>query len=372
VNSQRGIRLGSVLGAPVLLMPSWFLIAALVTYFYAPAVERQAPELGAAVYPVAFCAALLLLLSVFLHEVAHAIAARSVGTPPSHIALDLWGGHTAFDKDMSTPGHSALVSLVGPATNAALAVLGLLAAPAVPAGGVGEVLLNGAVYANAFVAVFNALPGLPLDGGRALEALIWKVTGNRAAGTITAGWVGRAVAVTLVAWAVLLPLLRGRPVSLTSVVWLGLIALMLWQGAGQAIQAGRWTHRAPTVSAATLMKPAVAVQNGATLGQALAAASAGGVQEVVLVAADGRPVAVLDAGAIRAVPPERVGTTTAGAVARVLPPHALVPAALLGNALLAHLQANPSQEYAVLDEAGGLTGVLRWADVVAGASGRSE
>ncbi len=355
-----------MLGAPVLLMPSWFLIAALVTYFYAPAVQRQAPQLvDAGVYIVAFGAALLLLASVFLHELAHAVAARSVGTPPTRVVLDLWGGHTAFDQEMSTPGRSALVSLVGPATNAALAVLGVLVSPGLPQGGIVQLLLSGAVLANGFVAVFNALPGLPLDGGRALEALIWKITGRRSTGTLAAGWTGRAVALGLALWAVGLPLVRGTGVSLTSVVWVGLIALMLWQGASQAIGLAQWRERSADVSARSLLRRAVGVPQGAGLADALRAAQTHDVHEVVLLGPDGRPVAVLDSQAITAVPDARVELTPAQAVARALPPHALVDESLAADALVRHLQANPHHEYVVVDSAGAVQGVLIWDDVVA-------
>jgi Zn-dependent protease len=351
-----------VFGAPVLVMPSWFLIAALVTYFYAPAVEQRAPQLGVGIYAVAFCAALLLLASVFLHELAHAVAARSVGTPPTRVVLDLWGGHTAFEQEMSTPGRSALVSLVGPATNAGLAVLGLLAGPAVPETGIGRLLLDGAVLANAFVAIFNALPGLPLDGGRALEALIWKITGRRNTGTMAAGWTGRLVAIVLVVWALVLPLASGQGVGTTSIVWTALIAVMLWQGATQAIRLARWRGRSADVSARALMRRAVAVPVGGHLGEALRTAQRSEVDEVVLLGPGGRPVAVLDSTAIATVPDDRVAGTPTDAVARSLPPGGVIEESLAADALVRHLQANQHHEYVVVDSTGA---VLLWDDVLA-------
>ncbi len=358
-------------GAPVLLMPSWFLIAALVTYFYAPSIAARAPGLGAGVYLVAFCAALLLLVSVFLHELAHAIAARAVGSPPTRIVLDLWGGHTAFESEMTTPGRSALVSLVGPGTNAALAVLGWLVRPVFTDGSISALLLDGAVLANAFVAVFNALPGLPLDGGRAAEALIWKITGRRATGTLAAGWIGRAVVLALVVWALVLPLARGQNVGLTSLIWVGMIAALLWQGAGQAISLARWRTRSDRVSAVALLRPAVSVPADCGLAQALQAADLAQVNEVVL-AAGGQPVAVLDATAIAAVPEDRLTSTPAQAVARALPPAALIPDTLVGDALIQHLQVDSHQEYVVVDHEGAVRGVLLLQDVAAAVSGRAR
>lgn len=369
---RRGIRLGTVLGAPVLLMPSWFLIALVITAMYAPAARMRLPGGGPATLIVAFSAALLLLGSVFLHELSHALAARAVGTPPSQIVLDLWGGHTAFDTEMASPGRSAFVSLVGPATNGALAVLGLVLQPLVTPYGVAELLLLGLAYSNGLVAVFNALPGLPLDGGRALEALVWKVTGNRATGTVVAAWTGRALAVGLAFWAVGRPLLGGRIPDLTSAIWMGLIAWMLWQGATSALAVARWRRKAPGLSVARLGRRAVAAPAGAPLSEALGRAASAGAQEIVLIDPTGRPVAVVDGPAVRTVPPERLHQVAAQAVGRALPPAATVSADLTGEALLAHLRRVEHPELAVLDPAGHVVAVLHWDDVVVALTGAAD
>lgn len=368
--ATRGIRLGSVLGAPVLLMPSWFLIALLITVSYTPMARVRLPDAGELAILVAFGAALLLLLSVFLHELAHALAARAVGTPPSHIVLDLWGGHTAFDADLTTPARSALVSVVGPATNAALALFGWLVRPAADPGGVAELLLIGLIYSNAIVAVFNALPGLPLDGGRALEALVWKLTGDRGAGTIAAAWTGRAVAAGLAFWAVGRPLLQGRTPSLITGIWMLLIAWMLWQGATAALTIGHWRRRAPGLSVQALARPAAGLPVLSPLSEVVAHARSVGAAEIVLLDDGARPVGVVDHTALASVPADRLPVTPARAVARVLPPQATVPAALAGEALLAHLRATAHHEYAVLDPHGRVVGMLNGLDVQAHLDGR--
>ena len=353
-----------------MLMPSWFLIAVLITLTYAPAVQTRLPEVGVATFVIAFLAALLLLGSVFLHELSHALAARAVGTAPSRIVLDLWGGHTAFDTEMSSPGRSALVSLVGPGTNAAIAALGWLLLPAAPADGVSELLLLGLIYSNGFVAAFNALPGLPLDGGRALEALVWKATGDRSRGTLSAGWVGRAVALGLVLVTLVRPLVQGRTPDLITLVWVLLVAWMLWQGATGALAVARWRQRAPSVRVATLTRPAIAVPTGTVLGEALRRAAAAEVAEVVLIGPDGAPVGILDAEAISAVPEDRLELTPAEAVARVLPVMATVPRALAGEQLISHLQDRAHHEFAVTDETGTVVGLLLARDVASSLTGK--
>jgi Zn-dependent protease len=345
-------------------MPSWFVVAAVVTVLYAPQVARSLPDLGGGAFVVSFVSALLLLLSVFLHELAHAVAARAVGTAPTHIALDLWGGHTAFEGEFASPGRSAFVSVVGPATNLALALLGWSVHGAANDGGAVQLLLYAFVFTNGFVAAFNALPGLPLDGGRVLEALVWRLSGSRTAGTITAGWVGRAVAVGLVVVAVVRPLVNGQSPQLASTIWVLLVAGLLWQGATQAIRVARWRRRAPTVTVRALLRPAVSVPETTPLAEALAASTAARSSDVVLLDGQSRPTAVLDAAAAASVPADRAGSVESVSVARALAPDATVDVDLGGEALIQQLQRTPHPEYAVLDASRAVVGVLAW-DVVA-------
>ncbi len=353
-------------GAPVLLRPSWFVVAALVTVLYVPAVHAQAPAASAPLaYLVAATFALMLLGSVFLHELAHAVAARRVGTPPTHIVLDVWGGHTAFSDELPTPGRSIFVAAVGPITNAVIAVLATQLRSALQPQGVTSVLLLALALSNWFVAGFNALPGLPLDGGRVLEGLVWSVTGERTTGSLVAGWCGRVVAVGAAGYVVARAVLTGASVDLTTVVWMLLVASVLWQGATQAIRAARWRRRAPAVSAAGLLRPAVAVPAAASVAEVVVAANAAGVGEVVVLDPDGRPSGLVDAAAVAAVPPERAGSVRVGAVARALPPGASLAVELSGEDLLAALQSVPHPEYVVVAGGARVVGVLRWGDVQA-------
>src|SRR5476651_1498143 len=92
-----GIRLGTFVGAPVILSPTWFLIAAFVVFTFGPSVRDYLPELsGSADYAVAATYAVLLLVSVLVHELAHAILAKAYGLPVTQIVADVWGGHTQF------------------------------------------------------------------------------------------------------------------------------------------------------------------------------------------------------------------------------------------------------------------------------------
>jgi Zn-dependent protease len=359
-----GVRLGRVFGVPVLLHPSWFVITVVLAGLYATQYANLTDLSGGGALLLGLAATAALLLSIFLHEVAHAVVARAVGTPPTHITLDLWGGHTGFVAEPATPGRSALVSLVGPATNAALALAGsLIRGPAERSSDVLGLLVGAFVLTNAFVAVFNALPGLPLDGGRALEALVWRLTGSRSSGTLAAGWCGRVVALAVVYWSVLRPLLQGGGVSLSGSIWLLAVAWMLWQGASGAITYAGWQRRTGSLQAGELMRPAVAVGPGTSVATALSSAGSG--QAVVLLDEAGGPIAVLDETAASAVPTERRGELSATAVAVTVPPGARLPQAAAGADLLARLQAEPQPRYVVLGADGAVTGVLTWQAVAA-------
>jgi len=99
--------------------------------------------------------------------------------------------------------------LPAPAANALLALVGWLAAPHID-GDVTSLLVGAIWFTNAFVAGFNLLPGLPLDGGFLVDSLVWRITGKRESGLIAAGWCGRVVTVLVVMWFLGLPLLNGQ------------------------------------------------------------------------------------------------------------------------------------------------------------------
>src|SRR5664279_1516980 len=212
-----GWRLATIGGVPVYVGRSWPVIALILVYLYGPGLANDRPDLGVGAYAVAVGYAVLLLISVFAHEASHAVVATRLGYRVNRVVADLWGGHTAYETSAARPGASALVAIAGPAANAALAVAGRLVMPADPLS-VTSWLVGAFVWTNGFVAAFNLLPGLPLDGGFLVDSLVWKITGSHESGLIAAGWCGRAVTVLVVLWLVGLPLLNGQPPDLFNVV----------------------------------------------------------------------------------------------------------------------------------------------------------
>ncbi len=275
-----GWRLGAIHGIPVYLGRSWPVIALVVVVTFAPNVSSSTGAYGGAFgYAVAAAYAVLLLLSVLAHEAAHALVARRFGFRVDRVVADLWGGHTVYDSSTSRAGTSAVISLAGPAANLAVAGIGYALLQTLDPDGVVGLLLFAVTLTNAFVGVFNLLPGLPLDGGYLVHSLVWKVTGDRNRALIVAGWLGRVVTVVVVLWLVGRPLLLGDPPSLITIIWCGLIGAFLWMGATNAIRAGQSRRVIERVPLARVLRPALVVGVGDSVASVLArvdgAASAG-------------------------------------------------------------------------------------------------
>lgn len=368
-NRREGIPLGRIAGVPIVLAYSWFLIAAFTVVLYGPTLQSRQPQLGAAAYLVAFAYAVLLLASVLVHELAHALTARVFGWPSQKIVLNLWGGHTQFESFTASPGKSVVVALAGPAANFVLAGAGWLVVTTVHLTGVADILVNIFLWANFLIAVFNVLPGLPLDGGRIVESAVWKATGSQEKGTIAAGWTGRAIVIGLVLFAVVVPMASGASPDLPFMMVTLLVAMFLWQGASASIRHAGFRTRLPDVVAGRLAVRAVGVPNFATVEQALQAGAAAGTA-VVLCAPDGKPQGVVDPSAVARVPETAWATTPVTAVGYALAPGAYVPDTAGGQELVQYLAKLSGTEYAVVDGAGRVVGLLNQRDVVAAISGR--
>jgi Zn-dependent protease len=369
---RAGIPLGRLAGVPIFLTPSWLFLAVLLTVTYLSYLQARRPELDTP-FAVAVSAALVLALlaSVLLHELGHALVARGFGIGVRGITLELLGGYTELDRDAPSPKVEMVVSLAGPAVSLALGVGAGFAAGVLPARTLAQEIFAQVAFSNLVVAAFNALPGLPLDGGRALRAGIWAASKDRYLGDRVAGWVGRTVAAASLAVGVLL--LYAQVISFFGALLTGLVALTLWGGAGQAIRAGQLGPQIPSLNAGRLARPLFAVPTGTPLGEALrrytettAELTAGGrgrAPVLAVVSSAGQLVGLVDETAAAQVPPERQPWVTADTVSRSIDPGRVLPAELTGMALVEAVQANPGSEY-VVTVGEDVLGVLRVADVM--------
>lgn len=366
---REGIPLGRIAGVPVVLAYSWFVIAAFTVIVYGPVLARNNPMLGASAYVVAFAYAVLLLISVLVHELAHALTAKIYGWPTQKIVLNLWGGHTQFESFTASPGRSVLVALAGPAANFVLAGGAWLVLGTNSLGSVAEILTNIFMWANFLIGVFNVLPGLPLDGGRLVESIVWKATGSQAKGTVAAGWGGRIIVLAIAYWFLLRPFLAGDRPDFSFLMITVLVGGFLWMGASASIQQGTLRGRLPLVSAATLSMPAAGLPATATVRDALRLSEAGG-KAVVVCGSDGRPQGVVDPDALRSVPVAAADSTPIHAVSFALAEGAYVPEWSKGQELVQFLSQVEGRHYAVVDHNGKVTGLLTQEAVLATITGK--
>lgn len=285
-HSGQGVRLGAIRGIPVFLAPSWFVIALVIVAVVSGPVLATRPAYGIA---LGVAQAVLLLLSVLVHEGAHGVTARAFGMPVIRIVATLWGGHTSFEAGRTTPGRMAAVAAAGPAANAVLAGLGLAVLPLSGSGVAGH-LVEGLVIINGSLAVLNILPGMPLDGGQVVECLVWKATGSRNRGAVVAGWCGRVVTVLVVLWFLGRPLLDGDGLGVSS-MWVLVVGAMLWSGATESIRRGSALTQLDRLTVADVMEEALYLPPDTPLGVAMT-----GTHAVVTTDERGIPCLVLATG----------------------------------------------------------------------------
>src|SRR5664280_2441188 len=165
-----GLSLGRPFGIPVFVSPSWFLVAAYITFSFGVVVDRQVGDLGPLRYAVSAGFAVLIFLSILGHELGHCVVSRAFGLPVRRLTIFLLGGLSEIEREPETPSRDYLVAVVGPLVSLLIAGVSFVVAHALPPDGVARLLLGFTAWSNLLVAGFNLLPGLPLDGGRILRA----------------------------------------------------------------------------------------------------------------------------------------------------------------------------------------------------------
>ncbi|POX54003.1 peptidase [Streptomyces sp. Ru71] len=369
---RSGLLMGRPFGVPVYVAPSWFLVAALITWVFGGQLDRVLPELGAARYLVSLFFAVAFYASVLVHELAHTVAALRFKLPVRRIQLQFFGGVSEIEKEAETPGREFWLAFVGPLLSLVLAGVFYLAMQPVEPGTVPGVLLAGLMVSNLIVAIFNLLPGLPLDGGRMLRAVVWKITGRPMSGTVAAAWVGRALAVSVL---IGLPLLTQSGAlgstaednvgmdTVTDALLAAILAAIIWTGAGNSLRVARLREHLPELRARNLTRRAVPVHTDTPLSEALRRANDAGARALVVVDTDGEPVSLVREAAIVGVPEHRRPWVAVSGLAQEITDGMRVSAELAGEDLLEVLRATPATEYLVVEETGEIYGVLSAADV---------
>ncbi|MFI5428493.1 site-2 protease family protein [Aeromicrobium sp. UC242_57] len=230
-------RIGRLFGVDLLIRPSLLILGAILVVVFAPRYENWTdtnPYVLSTIFVVS------LYVSILVHEIAHLVMARSYGMRVDSVTLHLLGGETLIAGQSRTPSQELLTSIVGPAASLAIALGAFGVSDALGTGTAADVVWSIAVV-NLIVAIFNMIPGLPLDGGRVFRAVIWMVTRDEEVGIRAAGWVGRLTAVALVVAA--LVTFGDAEEGVLNLLVAAMVAVVLWQGASQALRSAARTAR---------------------------------------------------------------------------------------------------------------------------------
>lgn len=216
---QTNWRIGSLFGIPLFLDPLWFVILGLATLNFAVSYEQLGTLQS---WSAGMIMALLLFGSVLLHELGHSLVAQKQGIKVNSITLFLFGGIAAIEEESKTPANAFQVAIAGPLVSILLFVLLRLIVVAVPDTIALNMMLGDLARINLILALFNLIPGLPLDGGQVLKAALWKVTGNRFKAVRLAAKAGQILGYTAIALGFVVDYVTGE---LVAGLW---IALLGW------------------------------------------------------------------------------------------------------------------------------------------------
>jgi len=344
---RRGLQIGRVAGVPILIAPSWFAFAAFLVVVIAPRLQDQLGSTSAYVSAVAL--ALLLLLSVLLHEIAHCLVARAFGLPVAGITVTLMAGLTEITEPPRTPVEEYAVAVSGPMVSLLLAAVGVAAAPLFDGAPLAQQLCEFVAVTNGFVAAFNLLPGLPLDGGRVLKSVVWQLCGDPERATRTSAWSGRVLALLVIPVALLavVPSFGDGSVGLPSIAFSALLSAFIYAGATVALRTSQRTTRLPMVSVARLARPALVVSAALPLSEAVRQAHELCARALVVADSSGVLQGVVSEARVSQVPLERRPWVSVAEGSRRLEPGLLLDPFLAGEELLLAMRTTPASEYVV-------------------------
>ena len=310
MNFSGGFQVARIRGIAIIVHWSWIAIFFLVAWNFADgSLPEIAPEWNqAARWAAALGASAVFLLSVLLHELSHAFVALHYRMRVPSIVLFIFGGVSNIEGEMQSPGQEFRIAIAGPAMSALIGVV-LLGAGLLLENPIGDLLAN-LGFVNILLAVFNLLPGFPLDGGRVFRSLVWARTHDLQRSTTVATRVGAGIGWVIIAIGTAL-VLRGNAAGL----WYIFIGLFLKSAADNARDAVTIERAIADVSVAEVMRAAPETVDASMLIQRI-------IDERVLrhgeravfVERDGHVAGVVTTTDLAKVPRDQHASTTVGAV----------------------------------------------------------
>lgn len=227
------IRLFKIAGIDIYINFSWIIIVVFLTFSLATGwFPIYYPGWSVATYwIVGFISAVLLFVSVLLHELAHSLVARARGIGVSSITLFIFGGVSNIEQEPTSPGAEFQLAFVGPLTSLVIGALAfLLELPLRGSNSPLGAILGYLAISNILLGIFNLIPGFPLDGGRVLRSIIWKISGSFRTATRAATIVGEIIAYLFILWGIFL-FFTG---AFLDGIWIGFIGWFLLNSAHAA------------------------------------------------------------------------------------------------------------------------------------------
>jgi Zn-dependent protease len=355
---RRQIQVARVTGIPVRIDYRWFLVFALSAWVIAVMFREGTPmthgvRLGAgAAWVAGVLTTFGLFLSIFGHELSHALLARAEGIESDEIVLHPFGGLTRLRREPDNPRAEFRIAIAGPSASFMIGVLsfaGFYAAQLAGLDALGAALTIIGFW-NFTIAASNLLPGYPLDGGRVLRAFLWKRTGQLDDATRVAGRGGQLIGGALGVSGVWFYLRAGDPFM---GLWLVVVGLFLFDAARSVTR-----RRKQLRTAGDAMAAAVAVEPDSTVGHFVDHVLALHRQEAFAVARGGSLHGILTLKDLKALPRERWHQTRVREVMRPVSEELFVPPSAPLARAERLLDENGAGALAVVDDAGRLVGLL--------------
>jgi Zn-dependent protease len=366
---NRRFTIARVYGIPVRIDYHWFAVVALSIWLIASNLQSHAIQVGNVRLPphaqvTAWLLGLIttagLFLSVFGHELAHALMARAEGIEIEEIVLHPFGGLARLKTEPQNPRAEFRIAFAGPASSFLFALLAFAGAKIAAVGNYEATVVVFFLIAsgNLLLALFNLFPGYPLDGGRVLRALLWRRSGNIVDATRKAGICGVLIGGVLVLFGIYIlvaPNWRpSQPYFMGG--WSILVGLFLLDTAAKVVKSA---HEVGLATVADAMSPPVAIEPGLTITRLVDDVLSLHRQTSFPVAVKGKLHGILSLEDLKSLPRERWSTTRVQAVMRPVAPGFFVESSTTLDSAQELMKQNGVGSIAVVNTKGELVGFLQ-------------